>query len=487
MKKYISSLFVVMSFFLVCGMFGVASASTAPKIFVDGSQLHSDVDPVITQGTTLVPLAVLSTGLGYDVKWDNSIKQVTVKDKSTTIVLTIGNTIGSVNNESYEMLQAPSIIKGRTMVPLRFVTEILGFTLEWKQAEKEIYLTSPVKIPEPTPTVTPSVQTATITSVVIDQDSTLHISYSGVMKEPSTMVLTSPSRLVIDLPDTGYTEDLSNKFIKGQTEVSLNGYEGLTGYRYSIFSNNPLKARIVVLLTDNSSYQVTKTDSEVLVTFGHSNTSEPAEPTPTPSATPTPSETPSTGNDSSSSQKVYNIVLDAGHGGRDPGSGNSRLGLLEKDFTLMAVLKLKDELEKISNVKVYLTRSGDTYPDLNERVAFAENIPGLGKKADIFISIHANSAKNNPTVTGTETYYNRANSKALAETLHPYMLNAVGLKDRGVKTAGFRVIKATTMPAILLEAGFISNDKDAKTIFDENVQKKLAQELTKGIKKYLNL
>lgn len=456
------------------GIVGQVSAATTPKIFVDGSQLYSDVDPVITEGTTLVPLAVLSTGLGYNVSWDNSLKQVTVKDKSVTIVLTIGQKIGMVNNESYEMLQPASILKGRTMVPLRFVTEILGFTLEWKQAEKEIYLTTPAKEPEVSNPSEPSTQTATINSVTIDEQSTIHIGYTGTMNEPSTMLLNSPNRLVIDLADTGYSTSLSNSFVSGLTEVTLNDNPNLTGYRYSIFSNSPLKARFVILLQDQAAYSVTKTEGEVTIAF---NENAVPTPTPTPSPSPTPSETPG----------IYHIVLDAGHGNQDSGAVNYKLGLYEKTFNLSATLKLKDELEKLSNVKVHLTRSNDTYLTLDERVSFAENIPGVGKKADIFISIHANSIENNASVNGTETYYSRADSKLLAETIHPHVLGAVGLRDRGVKTAGFRVIKATTMPAILLEVGFLSNENDAKTIFNEDVQKKLAVEVTKGIKQYLNL
>lgn len=489
MKKFISSIIVVMSCFLIFGMVGVASAETAPKIFVDGSQLNTDVDPVITQGTTLVPVTVLSLGLGYNVQWDNQKKEIQIKDSkiNTNIVLTMGQKIGYVNNESYEMLQAPTIIKGRTMVPLRFVTEILGFSLQWKQADKEIYLTSPVKLPEVTEPTTPAKQTAEINGVTVDMDSTIHISYTGTMNDPSTMLLTNPSRLVVDLADTGYTYELANSFIKGQTEVILDAYPSITGYRFSTFSLDPLKARFVVLLNDDASYQVVKSDTEVMIVFGD----QVGEVTPTPTPTPTPpptdpsTEPPATGNDNNSSV-VYHIVIDAGHGNGDPGSINKKYGLFEKDFNLSAVLKLKTELEKNSNIVVHLTRSTDIFLELDERVAFAEKIPGVGKKADLFISIHANSFTD-ASANGTETYYNRANSKALAETLHPYVVAAMGLKDRGVKTAAFKVIKSTTMPAILIEAGYMSNESDVKVLFNEASQKKLATELTAGIKKYLKL
>jgi len=482
MRKSISSFIIVLCFSLVFGLVGSVSAAVVPKIFVDGNNLQSDVDPVIIQGTTLVPLAVLSTGLGYGVKWSQALQQVTVTDDDITIVLTIGQKIGLVNNESYELALAPIVVKGRTMVPLRFVTEILGFKLDWKQAEKEIYLTSPVKVPVITEPTVPSVQTGTVTGVTVDADSTIHINFTGSMNEPTTMLLTSPNRLVVDLPDTSYTYDLSNSFIKGQTEVTLDGYANITGYRYSIFSNNPLKARFVILLNEVPKYQIIKTDTEVKILFGDSVGTETPTPSPSPAPTPTPTPPPVT----DPGKDVYHVVLDAGHGKQDPGYVHNKLGLFEKTFNLSAVLKIKTELEKNPKIVVHLTRSDDTFLELNERVAFAEKIPGIGKKADIFISVHANGFTTSAP-SGTETYYSRADSKKLAETIHPRVLAAVGLKDRGVKTAGFKVIKATTMPAILLEVGFMSNDNDVKVLFNEATQKKLAVEVAAGVKEYFNL
>lgn len=492
MKKIISSLFIVAGLFVLLGYAGVVSASTTPKLFMDGKQLVTDVDPIIKQGTTLVPLAVISRDLGYEVKWDNKAQQATVLDKETSIKLTIGQKVGYVNDKSYELSQAPSLVKNRTMVPIRFVSEVLGLKVEWKQKTFEVLLTSPVKpTPTPTPTLpptptpTPAVQEATVTGVVLSEEGNLHIGYTGTLGDPKVMLLpadaNNPARLVVDLNNTGYTYELANSFIKGQTEVTLNGYASMTGYRFSQFSSNPLVARIVVLLNDGVNYQVSRSSSEVLISFNgevHEQPSDPSGTSPTPTPTPTP---PATGD------SVYHIVLDAGHGGKDPGASNESLGLMEKTFTLSLTLKLKQQLEQNSKVKVHLTRSDDTYPELSERVAFAQNIPGVGKNADVFISIHANSFKTNPAVNGTETYYYKENSKQLAQTVHSAMINSLGLADRKVKTAGFKVIKETTMPAVLLEVGFLSNTSDAKVLFDEEKQNKLAKDLAASLFQYLNV
>ncbi|MEK4249858.1 N-acetylmuramoyl-L-alanine amidase [Paenibacillus sp. FSL W7-1287] len=496
MKKIFSSLFIVAVLFVMVGFASNVNASTTtPKLFMDGKQIVSDVDPIIKQGTTLVPLAVLSSGLGYEVKWDNKAKQVTVLDQELTIKLAIGEKVGYVNDDSYELSQPPSLVKNRTMVPIRFVSEVLGLKVEWKQQTSEVLLTSPVKEPEPSPTPSP-VQDATVSQVHLGEDGNLHIAYTGVLTEPKTMLLpasdTAPTRLVVDLNNTGYTYELANSFIKGQTEVTLNGYKDLSGYRFSQFSSNPLTARVVVLLNEQANYALVHSEGELIISFNGMITETP-EPSDTPPATeePLPGDNPSTPPSTTPDQTedtkpIYHIVLDAGHGDSDPGAVNKTLGLREKDFNLSAVLKVKAELEKHPQIAVHLTRSDDTFLELSERVAFAEKLPGIGKKADLFISFHANSYKTS-NINGTETYYTRENSKKLANTLHPYILGAVGLNDRGVRTASFKVIRETTMPAVLLEVGYLSNASDAKVLFNNDVQTKFAQELTKGIKKYLEL
>lgn len=498
MKKLVSFLFIVAGLFVLLGNAGAVSASTTPKLYMDGKQLVSDVDPIIRQGTTLVPLAVLSRGLGYEVKWDNVAQQVTVLDKNLIIKLTIGQKLGYVNEAGYELSLAPSLEKNRTMVPIRFISEVLGFKVEWKQKTSEVLLTSPVKEPEPTPTPsptpTPAVQDATVTGVVLSEEGNLHVAYSGTLGDPKVMLLPkdeqNSARLVVDLNNTGYTYDLAKSFIGGQTNVTVNGYLSMSGYRFSQFSSNPLVARIVVQLNDGVNYQVTKAGSEVVISFNGESSEVPGT-TPIPSTPPdgsnptdpgtTPTPTPT-----DPGQAVYHIVLDAGHGDTDPGAINKSLGLFEKNFNLSAVLKLKAELEKNKQIKVHLTRSDDTFIELSQRVAFAEKLPGVGKKADLFISVHANSYTNT-AVSGTETYYNRENSKQLANMLHPYVVGAVGLPDRGVRTASIKVIRETTMPAVLLEVGYISNATDAKTIFNEAIQAKFAQQTAAGVFKYLNL
>ncbi|WP_043891443.1 N-acetylmuramoyl-L-alanine amidase, partial [Paenibacillus sp. Aloe-11] len=117
----------------------------------------------------------------------------------------------------------------------------------------------------------------------------------------------------------------------------------------------------------------------------------------------------------------------------------------------------------------------DVFLELKERVSIA-NKAG----ADAFVSIHANSSSN-PDATGTETYYMRPTSKNLANTVHKHMVTATGLRDRGVAYGNFQVIRSTTMDAVLVEVGFISNAVEEATLFDNDFQNNVALAIAKGL------
>ncbi|WP_050183339.1 N-acetylmuramoyl-L-alanine amidase [Domibacillus robiginosus] len=151
------------------------------------------------------------------------------------------------------------------------------------------------------------------------------------------------------------------------------------------------------------------------------------------------------------------IILDPGHGGSDPGAVG--FGLHEADVVLKTGLKV-NSLLKDTPFNVKMTRSTDTFITLANRAAFAKRNNG-----DIFVSIHANAAS--PSASGTETFYsaaansqNASDSKLLATKIQSRMIAAWDLKNRGVKTAGYYVLKNNTVPAALLELGFITNKGD---------------------------
>ncbi|MGR6546257.1 N-acetylmuramoyl-L-alanine amidase family protein [Paenibacillus tundrae] len=173
------------------------------------------------------------------------------------------------------------------------------------------------------------------------------------------------------------------------------------------------------------------------------------------------------------------VVLDPGHGGKDPGaSGPTKKR--EKDFVLTMALKVEEILKNVPNVTVSLTRRTDVYIGLSDRAKIANRM-----KADFFVSFHANSLFS--TSHGSETFYKKDNSKSAAQVLNKAMVDASKLHDRGVKYGNFAVIRETTMPSVLLEVGFISNPTEERLLFDPEFQDRVAQGISKGICDYMGV
>jgi len=180
------------------------------------------------------------------------------------------------------------------------------------------------------------------------------------------------------------------------------------------------------------------------------------------------------------------IILDPGHGGNDPGAiGPS--GLKEKDVTLDIVLYMKGLLES-SGYQVVLTRDGDynvsqnpqsSRDELNARVVIINN-----HSSAILVSVHCNSAYS-PIPGGIEVFYYREEDRAFAETVCSSLADATGRYDRGVKKAEFFLLKNTNIPAILVEALFISNPIEEKLLMDPLYRRKIAGGIVTGILRYL--
>lgn len=180
-------------------------------------------------------------------------------------------------------------------------------------------------------------------------------------------------------------------------------------------------------------------------------------------------------------KEVYDkvLLLDAGHGGKDPGtSGN---GMQEKNLTLTIAQKIEQELQG-SGIKVYMTRNSDVYPENSTRAQTANDI------ADLMVSIHINSGPE--TANGTETLYQvhandngaRLTSKQLAEILQGKVVSATGNTNRGVKLrTDLLILNRTTVPSAIVEVIFITNIGDALKISNPSYQDQVAQAIADGI------
>ncbi|MBZ4649162.1 N-acetylmuramoyl-L-alanine amidase [Thermosipho sp. (in: thermotogales)] len=182
------------------------------------------------------------------------------------------------------------------------------------------------------------------------------------------------------------------------------------------------------------------------------------------------------------------IIIDAGHGGVDPGAIGPQ-GLKEKDVNLSIALKLGRKLS-VCGVKIDYTRVEDDphFPtDERENLAKRVSIANTAK-ADFFVSIHCNGNVES-NANGIETYCWKLGGEAekLAKSVQENLVKATGLKNRGVKTANFYVIKYTLMPAILVETAFITNPIEEKLLSSDEFRDKLACSITKGICEYLKI
>lgn len=222
------------------------------------------------------------------------------------------------------------------------------------------------------------------------------------------------------------------------------------------------------------------------------------------------------------------VVMDAGHGGKDPGTNGN--GFVEKDIALEITKKVGAILEKHPDIKVLYTRKKDVFIGLDERAQFAND-----RYANLFVSIHCN-ANRSASPYGTETYVlglhrnddnlkvaMRENSVIYLEENYEVTYNGfdpnspesyIGMtlmqaeyldqsillaakvqknftedlhrKNRGVKQAGFLVLRKTYMPSILVETGFLSNDKEGKYLNSAKGQEEMSKAIAEGIINYKN-
>jgi len=177
----------------------------------------------------------------------------------------------------------------------------------------------------------------------------------------------------------------------------------------------------------------------------------------------------------------YKICLDPGHGGSDPGAIGVN-GVREKDINLAIALKAA-YLLKLDGAQVYLTRSGDYYVSLADRVNYANSVG-----CHIFISIHANAATDS-SATGFEVYhyYTSTKGRQLATLVADELAEHIPLRNRGVKQDGFYVLKYTAMPAILIETGFVTNSYDVSILTNEKYQWEYARAILHGVQRYFGV
>ena len=373
--------------------------------------------------------------------------------------------------------------------------------------------------------------------------------YPIIVRDLRTWSTADGTRLVLDLNHkTSFSEthlrnpdrvliEVNNAILGKSSRQRVSG--GTIPQSFQIAQSRPRVVSITLTRNQNSRYKVFSLDNpdrlviditqrpkDQIRQIGETSATSPqapAVPLPTPPAIPSPTVTePARPVAPKPASPVQTIVIDPGHGGKDPGTIGQH-GTTEKEVTLKVGLLLKSLLSTVPNTRVLMTRERDAFIELEDRAKFAN-----GKDADLFISIHVNSHPHKG-VRGLEIYHfgeakdQRALEVAARENGTPLNNTGVGWEylvadlltskkiehsldlawtakqamvtnlngrystiDHGVKTAPFYVLRFTTMPSILAEIAFMSNPAEEEQMRSQPFLAHIAESIFEGVKTYLH-
>ena len=462
---------------------------------VNGELLETSMPPIIFNDYSVVPAREVFEHLGAKVDWDGEKAEVTVTYDTKEILLKINSKKANIDGATVTMPIAPKIINEKTMIPARFVAEEIGLLVDFDSKTDTVLIDTP--------------KPAGITTVRWRTNAAKTYGYLTIQTEleeadVSAFAMENPVRIVVDIDDTvnstgKTTIDINEKNVQ---KVRIGQQIGST--------------RLVVDLTEASSYETEVDEGIVIVTIKLAKNAKPSpSPSPTqkptivpsnpnaggatasPSATPTskPSATPSASPSPSPTPKPVVIsryvTIDAGHGGTDPGAiyedEDGEIIAMEKDINLAVALKVRDLLIE-ENVKVHMIRSTDKYVDFQKVGNIAND-----KETSLFVSIHTNSALTDAPC-GIETWgyltgganYAGMTSKKLSENILEALIEATDAVDRGVRDGkDLAVINSSLMPATLVELGFITNEEEREKMMSDEYRDLLAEGIANGILKSL--
>jgi N-acetylmuramoyl-L-alanine amidase len=469
-----------------CAVLAVASivlAQTPSQATVRTVAGDRPISVLQTGGQTYFPVYEVLAPLGATVTPDGSGFKVTLR--TTTAVFGTDSRFGVVKEDLIEMPVTPVVVDGRPYVPWQFFQGFLRLSADSNVAWNEAaHLLTIDALKRDIVTVQPSVTNVEGTSKIV-----LSLSTSPeytITREPTAYTIRFKSVLKAPFTEQSFDDPYVSKlsFQESAVVVQLTSAE-VVGDAYQL--ENPF--RVVLDLRKAAALA--------------------------------PGSLPLTGARPSAAPGIHTIVLDAGHGGKEVGAIGPK-GLMEKDATLAICRKLSDALSSKLGLRVILTRNDDSVVPLDQRTAIANQY-----KADLFLSIHLNSAIVRGA-HGSETYFlsleasdeiarkaaevENAQSRTaapppasadlkmilwdlaqqeylnessrFAQALQEEMNHATGVQNRGVKQAPFKVLVGATMPAALVEVGFISNPEEEARLQSEDFQNLVVASLEHAVERY---
>lgn len=388
---------------------------------------------MIVSGSAMVDVKkVFSNTIGVSYSYNSTKKTITLKNDTTKVVYTLDSNIVLVNGKEKKVSVAPFLLKNCIngsnyfMVPTRYTAETMGYEYNWnnKTITSEIYQEEVVE----------SMESAADASICFTLPETV-------------------SSTAIKHTDKYW----SNKFV-----VTINGDLRSHLKKYPISIRDKVVTKYDIALNSSGNTQITFTTSKLQGYIINTENNV-------------------VWIDVGNPRDIYDniVVLDCGHGGHDSGAIGGSAKEKDLNYKILYTYAKSYFNKDSSNVKAYWTRYNDTYITLSDRAAYAKKIG-----ADLFISLHMNSASS--TAKGTEVFYsvnnnktlkNGLNSKTMAGMFLNSMVSVMGSTNRGVKSATYVVINKNTVPAVLIELGFISNSSDRAKLTNESYQKKAAKKI----------
>lgn len=470
-------------FLLVAMLPHTAVASTfSLTVYIDGEELDTSVEPQMMDARTFVPIRVIAEKWGAVVGWHQEREQVRIAKDDQKIDLYIHEQEAYVNGEVVVSDAAPIVIKGTTLIPLRFVSELLGAKVDYDAKSRSVMVNLPEQDPdemdEPTeeePDVGESSEDDSVeqeleTEDEADEDSeierptdkpTIHdlrieddqlVLQANEALDPTVFYLKNPDRIVMDITGVELALDhITTEYdeVTHQSKfVVSNDSSLIESVRFAKHDPASSQVRFVLDLASRGDYELTRDEEKntIMLDVEHGS---------------------------------YHIVIDAGHGDHDPGA-TGYSGKREKDFNLSLARKVQELLEDEPHITALMTRTTDEFLELGERTDFAND-----HEADAFLSIHANAFMR--STRGTETYYTHDYQYEFAKVMHEHLLEATGFPDRKLQHNRFYVTRNTDMPAALIEVGFLTNPEEESILFQDDFQDKVAKSLVNGMKEYFEL
>ena len=509
------------------------------------------MSPVIIDDYTMVPVREVFEALGSDVIWHDDTCQVEIADNGVSVFVKIGDRNTIVNGKTVPIdsdMPLPMLIGKnpgvlKSMVPVRFIAEELGFKVSWDNATRTVSIKEDEDeeiiggitdeeyiVPD---------EYGSFGTVKVESDDTYDYVYIGTKYgiSPKVTRYTNPERIVLDFEGAQFTTLGGQKTLNGNSidAVRYSNHEGKArlvldinastqvmvlssskgiliralksdndnliydafservyfinktyvgsgksienGYKVT-FTNISLDNQ-KILINDGKIYEIIISNSKsgcTITVDGSNKLTYTAEKGFFKSDSPIKDEPPvvNPGGD-----KL--VVIDAGHGGDDPGAvgyNNSGKAVAYESHINLAIALIVGDILEENGVEVIYTRDTDDYISLQERSEIANN-----SECDMFVSIHCNSIES-ADINGTQVYYHPSSEigTILAENIYDNVVDMTGLAPKFTQNGShLYVIRTTTSPAVLVETAFISNESDRNYLLSKTGQKTLGEAIARGI------